>query len=258
MSELVLRPRSVTELVDAAFQVYRRAPVPFMVAMALVYVPWLALRLIFQIQIPTTPDQLTPTLLRDSVIFTVAGIVIYGLAGGVVSILARAVYLDEPIDVASALRHTVSRMLPLVVATVITFFVIGVGLVFFIIPGIYFISRFFAVRQAVVLEDKGAFSALGRSGQLSTHNKWRILGTLILVAILTTVVNLGTAMLINLQPSKVITNVLATAVTIIVYPIFGITETVLYFDTRVRNEGFDVEYLASAVTDTTPAPGPLA
>ncbi len=258
MSDLVLRPRSVTELIDAAFQVYRRAPVPFMVAMALVYVPWLAIRLIFQIQIPTTPDQLTPTLIRDSAIFTAAGIVIYGLAGGVVSVLARAVYLDEPIDVASALRHTASRILPLVIATVLTFVVIGIGLVFFVIPGIYFIARFFAVRQAVVLEDKGAFTALGRSGDLAAHNKWRVLGTLILVAILTTVVNVGAAMLINLQPSKVIGYVLVTAVTIIIYPIFGITETVLYFDTRVRNEGFDVEYLASAVTDTTPAHGPVA
>ena len=47
MTDLVLRPRSATELIDAAFQVYRRAPVPFMVAMALIYVPWLAIRLIF-------------------------------------------------------------------------------------------------------------------------------------------------------------------------------------------------------------------
>lgn len=258
MSDLVLRPRSVTELIDAAFQVYRRAPVPFIVAMALVYVPWLAIRLLFQIQIPTAPDQFTPTLIRDSVIFGVAGIVIYGLAGGVVSILARAAYLDEAIDVAAALRHTASRIVPLTIATVVTFALIGVGFVIFIIPGVLLIARFFAVRQAVVLEDKGAFSAIARSGQLATRNTGRILGTLILVAILTTVVNAGAGMLINLQPSKVIANVLVTAVTIIVYPIFGITETVLYFDTRVRNEGFDVEYLASAVTDTTATPGSIA
>ena len=69
--------------------------------------------------------------------------------------------------------------------------------------------------------------------------------------------NFGAAMLINLQSSKVITNVLATALTIVVYPVFGITETVLYFDTRVRNEGFDVEYLAGAVTDTAPTTGPV-
>jgi len=251
MTDLVLRPRSATELIDAAFQVYRRAPVPFMVAMALVYVPWLALRLIFSLNVPETPDQFTPGIMRVLLITAAAGIIIYGLAGGAVSILAKAVYLDEPIDVAQALRHTLGRMLPLIVSTIVAFALIGVGFMFLIVPGIFLATYFFAVRQAVVLEDKGAFDALGRSGRLSRGNKWHILGTLILVVVLSTIVNLGAVMLINLQPSKVITSVLATAVTIVVYPILGITETVLYFDTRIRNEGFDVEYLAGAVTDTS-------
>jgi hypothetical protein len=258
MSDLVLRPRSATELIDAAFQVYRRAPVPFMVAMALIYVPWLAIRLIFSLNIPETPDQITANVTRVLYITAAAGVVIYGLAGGAVSVLTRAVYLDEPIDVALALRRTLGRMLPLIISTIVAFVVIGIGIVVFIVPGLYFITRFFAVRQAVVLEDRGPFEALGRSGVLAKGNKWHILGTLLLVVILTTVVNGGAVMLINLQPSKVITNVLATALTIVVYPILGITETVLYFDTRIRNEGFDVEYLAGAVTDTSPAAGPVA
>ncbi len=78
------------------------------------------------------------------------------------------------------------------------------------------------------------------------------------MVLLTTVVNVGAVMLINLQPSKVITSVLATALTIVVYPIIPITETLLYYDARIRNEGFDVEYLASAVTDTSPTAGPVA
>jgi hypothetical protein len=258
MSDLVLRPRSATELIDAAFQVYRRAPVPFMVAMALVYVPWLAIRLLFQVEIPQAPDQFTPTVVRDLMVFLVGGVLIYGLAGGVVSLLARAAYLDEPIDVAAAFRHTLARVVPLTVATVITFLLIGLGFFFLLVPGILLIGRFFAVRQSVVLEDQGAFGALGRSGRLASHNYLRILGTLLLVAILTTVVNLGSALLINLQPSKVIANVFATVVTILIYPILGITETMLYFDARIRNEGFDVEYLAATVGDTAPTAGPAA
>ena len=258
MSDLVLRPRSATELIDAAFQVYRRAPVPFMVAMALVYVPWLAIRLLFALNVPETPpDQFTPGLMRVLFITAAAGIIIYGLAGGVVSVLARAAYLDEPIDIAAAFRHTLGRIVPLIISTVIAFALIAIGFVFFVVPGFILIARFFAVRQAVVLEDKGAFSAIGRSGKLANGNGLHILGTLLLVAILTTVVNVGAVMLINMQPSKVITSVLATALTIVIYPIFGITETVLYFDTRIRNEGFDVEYLASAVTESSPTTGPV-
>jgi hypothetical protein len=258
MSDLVLRPRSATELIDAAFQVYRRAPVPFIVAMALVYVPWLAIRLLLQIEIPQTPDQFTPTMFRDLMIFAAAGIVIYGLAGGVVSLIARAVYLDEPIDVPDAFRQTLTRILPITVATAITFALIGIGFVFLLIPGILLIGRFFAVRQIVVLESQGPFAAIVRSGHLATRNYGRIIGTLFLVAVLTWVVNVGAALLINLQPSKVVANVFATLVTILIYPILGITETMLYFDTRIRNEGFDVEYLAGKVTDTATTAGPVS
>ncbi len=255
MTDLVLRPRSVTELIDAAFQVYRRTPVPFIVAMALVYVPWLAVRLLFQIPIPQTPDQLTPTVMRDLFAVAAVGIVIYGLAGGVVAMLTRAVYLDETIDVAASFKHTLTRMLPLTIATIIAFALIGMGFVIFIVPGILLIARFFAVRQAVVLEDRGAFNALSRSGRLAAGNTGRILGTLFLVAVLTTVVNIGFGLFINILSSKVLANVLATAVAIVIYPIFSITETILYYDARIRNEGFDVEYLASAVTDTAPTSG---
>jgi hypothetical protein len=51
MTDLALRPRSATELVDATFQVFRRAPVQFIVAAALVYVPWLVIQLTFRLEI---------------------------------------------------------------------------------------------------------------------------------------------------------------------------------------------------------------
>ena len=252
MSDLVLRPRSATELIDAAFQVYRRAPVPFMVAMALIYVPWLAIRLIFQLRRSETPDQITPNLMR-SVIFATgaAGIVIYGLAGGVVAVLARAVYLDEPIDVSSALRQTArpdpaaGRRSPRG-----PFVVIGIGLV------LLRRSRHL-LRRAILRGAPGD----GAGGQGPVRRAWalRPFGDAQQAAHPRHVDPRRDSHdggerrrrdVDQLQPSKVITSVLVTAVTIVVYPIFGITETVLYFDTRVRNEGFDVEYLASAVTDT--------
>lgn len=258
MSDLVLRPRSATELIDAAFQVYRRSPVPFMVALALVYVPWLAIRLVFSLDVPQTPDQLTPGVMRSLIGIGAGGVVLYGLAGGVVSVLARAVYLDEPVDVGGAFKQTLGQIIPLIVSTLIQFVLIAIGFVILIVPGVYLIGQFFAVRQAVVLEGVGPLAALSRSGVLSSGQKLHILGTLILITILTMVVNIGAAMLFNMQPSKVVTGVLATIVTIIVYPIFVITETVLYYDTRIRNEGFDVEYLASAITETAPTTGPTA
>ena len=45
-----------------------------------------------------------------------------------------------------------------------------------------------------------------------------------------------------------IVQTIVTAVfTILVYPVVAITEALLYFDTRIKNEGFDIELMAGAL-----------
>ena len=249
MPELALRPRSATELVDAAFQVYRRAPVQFMVALAVVYVPSLVLRLALGISIdPTDPTTIPPvsTLLT----FAIVGIATYAIAGGAISVLARDVYLDQSISVPEAYRVVATRLVTLVVVSLITVMLMTIGVFLLFIPALYVIARFVAVRQAVVLEDAGTGRALSRSSTLTVGLKMHVLGTLVLMFLLVIAVNIGAGLLINLIPSRVIMNVLSTVLSVVVGPIIGITETVLYYDLRIRREGFDLEYLVGR--DATP------
>jgi len=239
MPELGLRPRSATELVDAAFQVYRRAPLQFMVALAVVYVPWLVLRLALDINIDPTTIPPASTF----IIIAVGGVAIYAVAGGVITAIARDVYLDLPVNVPEAFRTVATRLVTLILVSVVTVGLMSIGAVLFLLPALYVVARFAAVRQVVVLEDAGTGRALSRSSALSSGLKMHILGTLLLTALLLFAVNIGAALLINLIPSRVIINVLSTALSIVVGPVFGITETVLYYDLRIRREGFDVEYL---------------
>jgi len=48
------------------------------------------------------------------------------------------------------------------------------------------------------------------------------------------------------RTERIVQQVLATIVACLVYPIVGIIETMLYYDIRIRREGFDIEYLAAA------------
>ena len=241
MPELALRPRSATELVDAAFQVYRRAPLQFMVALAVVYVPWLVIRLVLNLNINVDPTNIPP--ISDIVTLAVAGIAIYAIAGGVITGVARDVYLDQNVSVPEAFRIVATRLVTLIVASVVTVLFMTIGAMFFILPALYVVARFAVVRQVIVLEDAGTGRALSRSGTLSVGLKLHILGTLALIVLLLLAVNIGAGLLINLIQSHVIVNVLSTVLSVVVGPILGIAETVLYYDLRIRREGFDVEYL---------------
>jgi len=239
MPDLGLRPRSATELVDAAFQVYRRAPLQFMVALAVVYVPWLVIRLAFDINID--PNVIPPA--STIITIVVGSVAIYAVAGGVITTLTRDVYLDLPVSVPEAFRIVATRLVTLIVASVVVVLLMTIAGLFFFFPLLYVVARFAVVRQAIVLEDAGSGRALSRSSVLSVGLKWHILATLALIVLLLLAVNIGAGFLISIIPSRVIVNVLSTALSVVVGPILGIAETVLYYDLRIRREGFDVEYL---------------
>ncbi len=258
MSDLVLRPRSATEMIDAAFQIYRRSPAAFMLSVALLYVPWFALSQAFLPNMSQPRTSLPPGFTSVVIIGSVVSILLYALSAGVVSVLTRAAYLDEPIDVAGAFRRTFGKIFQLVPAAILQAVLLVIGLVLFIIPGCYVFARLFAVLQVIVLEDAGVMAAFGRSGVLSRGRKLAILGTIVLVVLLTWIANVGALMLFSLLPGKALSAVLMIAVSVVVLPLVGITQTVLYFDSRIRNEGFDVEYLARAGAGAAPATGMTA
>lgn len=243
-TELALRPRSSTEIVDAAFQVFRRDPIQFIVATAAVYVPWLVVRLVFDLGV----SEKLPSA-QQLAVTSVVAVVIYALVGGVVTVIASDVYLGVPADAVRALRVALPRIIPLLVTGVVSLTLIAIGAVFFLIPALYPLARFFAVRQAVVLEGAGAITALERSSQLSLGVKRHVLNTLLLVILVTSAISIGAGAMVSIIPSRILLNVLLTALHIVLYPFFGITETLLYYDIRIRKEGFDVEFLAA----TTPA-----
>ena len=83
---------------------------------------------------------------------------------------------------------------------------------------------------------------------LSVGLKRHIVNTILLIALVSIAISFGVGLLSGVFQSKVITNVVGTAVSVVVYPLFGLTETLLYYDARIRKEGFDVEYLARADT----------
>jgi len=248
-TELTLRPRSATELVDAAFQVFRKAPVHFIVAAAVVYVPWLVIQLAFNLSIQ-----------RDSIpgfdvlgANLVAGLIIYVILGGAIAVLARDVYLERTPDVAAAYKVVGARIVSLVIVSFIMMISFAIGLVLLFVPVLYPLSTLFCARQAVVLEGLGPFRAIGRSAGLASGNRKHILGTLILAGILTIAIAIGSGIAAGLVPSTIVQRIIETVVGVCIRPFFSIVETLLYYDVRIRKEAFDIEYMAGGDSAAAPS-----
>ncbi len=110
---------------------------------------------------------------------------------------------------------------------------------------------------AIVSERAGPIAAIGRSWELTRGHWWRTFGTLLVLWLLWLVLDiaLGATLLGAIATaddmSQATYAVLQTALSIvlnaIVYPLIAAIISVIYYDLRVRNEGFDLQLLAQGV-----------
>ena len=240
MPSSALRPRSVTELVDAAFQVLRAHYAQFVMCSAIAYVPWLLLELVLIDPARTELPSLSATLAAGFGIW-----ITYSLMSGVIITSASQAYLGDPVDVGIAVRSVIPRLPRLLAAAVLRYLLLFLGLFALIFGVLYVVARYFAVVSTIVLEDADVGQAFRRSTVLSDGRKWHILNTLGLVGIIYWVLAMGVGLLAGLLGSFTMQAIVSAVFTILAYPVIAITETLLYYDARIRSEGLDIELMAS-------------
>jgi hypothetical protein len=124
---------------------------------------------------------------------------------------------------------------------------VGFGVLLAVVWWLYALVRFFAVFQVIVLENTGVIAAFARSGVLSQGRKGHIFLTLSLVFVIFIVLSFATVVVAQLAGSEAARLVVQSLYTVVAYPLIGITQMILYYDTRIRAEGFDVEMMAGAL-----------
>jgi hypothetical protein len=271
MSDLRLRARSVTEIVDAAFQLYKRDAVEYILVAAMAYAPWVIAQLLLLRGLTLTTPRITagPT----SFVFGLLGIVAYALMSAVLSRFSSDVYLNR----STGLNEVVRNVLPLVPRLIGATFLFGLVLMLGFIPVIvgatianvglmvggsllslfwvfYALARFFAVFQVIVLENRGIGSAFARSSQLSRGRKGHVLFTLLLVIGIFIMLSFAVGMLAQLVGTISSSVVLQSLYTVVAYPLIGITQMILYYDTRIRAEGFDIEMMTETLGSPAATP----
>lgn len=266
MSDLRLRARSVTEIVDAAFQLYRRDALEYILVTAVAYAPVLVAQLVLLRGITAIGTPRLAVTGTVTLIVALVNVVVYALMTAVLSRFASDVYLGKP----SGLREVVMSVFRLVPAVILATFGVGLTIVLGFLPAIiggvsglgllvglgvpfamvwvfYVIARYFAVVQVIVLEQPDVVRAFSRSSSLSRGRKGHILLTLFLVVLIFIVLSFAVTMVGQIVSSLAASLVLQTLYTVVAYPLIGITQVILYYDARIRAEGFDIEVMAGAL-----------
>jgi hypothetical protein len=255
MTDVAPRPRSATELIDATFQVYRRRPSQFITVAAIGYVPWGLVSLWARPSTSLSPGDLLATFV-PVLIAAIGGIIVYPVVAGVINLITADVVNGREPDLHASARSVIKQYGTLVMATFLRGLFLFAGVLALLVGSLYVAARLFAVVPAVVIEGASAPDSLRRSSSLSEDLKLHILGTLILMFLIYLVFNFGVGLLATtIGRNPYLAEIIGLVFTPLIAPLFHILETLLYYDARIRREGFDIELM---VSELAPQPGTSA
>jgi len=284
-----LRPLRIGELLDRAIRLYRANFLTFIGIIALVYVPLTVLQtiastLLSSSMIRTTPDQLFSNssywigVLSTLFLVVLQFIFVQGIAMGA---LARAVAdnnLGKKTGIIDSYREIGRSWLSLLGALIFVAFISIVIFLWWFVPCVGWITGlgmlFYLtavvnqlVPPVVVLEDQTATGSVRRAWSLARRRFWPVLGYALLLGLFSLLVVNGPAAIANvilaqifrtvgdaskyLVLTTVVQGLVSLVFALLYHPLQMTAFTLVYFDLRVRTEGFDIALLTMQTEDTT-------
>ena len=167
-------------------------------------------------------------------------------------------YLGHEITVGQAYGFILPKSVTLIIATICTTLVTWLGLLFFIVPGVIFGLWFFLAVPAIVVENHRAMEGMSRSKALVAGNLGKafavglvsgLIAYILLLSLSYLGARLGRVLFAeNLVLRSFLIHFASTVAQILVTPIGAAASILLYYDLRIRKEGFDLQMLAQSMT----------
>jgi hypothetical protein len=272
VSPTALRPLGVGEVLDVAIKAYSKNARTLITIGAIVGIPFELLSGLIQLSTVSSADQVSGLLAlqngtggTDYSRARIAGLVVTALIGGVVTLVITAAmlkavsdaYLGNPPGVRDSLRFAAGRIGSLFWL----YLLLAIGLAFatvaLIIPGIWLYVAWSVATPVLLIEGLGGTAALRRSFRLVRRRWWPTAATLVVASLMVSIVSAVVVAVLLVIPNAidgssvllaVIGSTIASSVTVsVVQPLKSAIITILYFDLRVRGDGFDLALLAAGL-----------
>jgi hypothetical protein len=168
------------------------------------------------------------------------------------TVVVSGAYLGHPVTTGMALRRAFGLIGPLALLSFLSGIAVFLGLVALMVPGIIIWSGLVLASAVLILEQPiGAIRAMSRSWELTAGFRFKVFVAAFVAVLLFAVplMVIGVLSAVGAMAgfrSQLLTGILGALLQVFVYPFLYVVITVLYYDLRVRKEGFDLELLATA------------
>ncbi len=211
---------------------------------------------------PLTADEAQMQLVVGNLVAALLTLVLQPIATAAILHIIAQEFIDQRAGMGDALRFALHRFGRLFLASLLAGLLIMLGSFLCFVPGLLFAVWYIFVGQVVIVEGLKGDSALRRSKELTSGYRWRVLGMFVLFLFILIIFSVTIGLLERVLPTyEVVTTqfgprvfpnfsnhaiqtVLGTLLNFLVQTYSAICFTLLYFDLRIRKEGFDLELAA--------------
>jgi hypothetical protein len=182
------------------------------------------------------------------------GLLITPFVGGVITKVVSASYLGQQLSAGQALRATARRFGALLMVAILVHLVELVGFVLLILPSLVAMAFYICTTPAVMVEELGPIKAMRRSFALVRRRFWPVLGIAVVSGLMAFILSyiLGSpftfaGQAIGLHWGFILVAIGRILPALVATPFVTIVATLIYFDARIRHEGFDLQMMARGI-----------
>ncbi len=225
-------------LLDRAFRLYTSNFSLLLGITAAAYVPFYLIMLTIESRLSANVQ--APSAGLSTLLFQIAFMVLWAsiafpIAGGAATYAISERYLGKDVQITATIR-------------------VMFGFLLLIVPGILWILSYSLAVPAILVENQKAIPSLTRSRDLVKGHRGKVFCILLVISLLQWIAILGVSMIsgmiFNIESASggVLNSATVNLASIFVTPLGIVATILLYYDMRIRKEGFDLEMLSRAVT----------
>jgi hypothetical protein len=270
---LPLHPMSFTDILDGAFRLLKANLATIVLVTAVFFVPlelisaFLTRNLLGGesilriLQDPSLTEQEfsagpSGVQIGGTVGTSLLRLLITPFVGGAITQVVAASYLGQQLSAGDAIKTTGRRFWALVGAAILVHLVEGVGLVLCVLPALVAMAFLVCTTPAVVIESLGPVKSMRRSFALVRPRFWPVLGIVVVSGLLASFLGFVlagpfqlAAQLVGLRWGFLLLALGSIVPALFASPFVAIVATLVYFDARIRHEGFDLQMIAGGLAD---------
>jgi hypothetical protein len=249
-----MQPRSVADILETAFDLYKRHWVTLVQLVAYLIVPLTLVQSLIGALLEGETviedgrrviDEGAAGLLGGAFIVWLAGIFIQLLLIGAMTWAVANILIGREPDISDSYRNGYKRVWSILLVALLSLLAFLAGLVLLIIPGAIVLTRLCVAVPAVVVEQRKGTDALSRSWNLVKGFGWPVFGALIVTLVIAGIIN--TILTRIAGDSWFALWILSSIGSVVTTPFLSLVVGLIYFDLRVRKENLDVATLEREV-----------